>query len=219
MRASRWVSEIVGLAAVALFVNPAAGGTARYVSPSGTEAGGYTNWATAAKTIQKAVNACVDGDTVWVTNGVYSTTSQVSVVKGVTVSSVNGAVSTVIDGGGWTSAGSNRCLFLSNSNAVVDGFTIRNGNLYISQQGAGVLIISNGLVRNSIICSNLNYNSDGGGVALIGGGTVRNCLIVSNASAVAAGDPGYGGESSSGVRAPSRTAQFWGTKAEEMALA
>ncbi len=31
----------------------------------------YTNWTTAARTIQEAVDAAVDGDTVLVTNGVY----------------------------------------------------------------------------------------------------------------------------------------------------
>ncbi len=44
----------------------------RFVSPTGSDAAPYTNWATAARTIQAAVDAATTGDVVWVTNGVYA---------------------------------------------------------------------------------------------------------------------------------------------------
>ncbi len=45
--------------------------TIRYVSKTGTSIPPYTNWQTAADSIQKCINICVDGDTIYVANGVY----------------------------------------------------------------------------------------------------------------------------------------------------
>ena len=46
-------------------------GTVRYVSKTGTSTPPYTSWQTAADSIQKCINICVDGDTIYVANGVY----------------------------------------------------------------------------------------------------------------------------------------------------
>jgi hypothetical protein len=46
-------------------------GTVRYVSKTGTSTPPYTSWQTAADSIQKCINICVDGDTVYVGNGIY----------------------------------------------------------------------------------------------------------------------------------------------------
>src|SRR5581483_2191953 len=67
----------------------------------------YSSWATAATDIQSAVDAATDGDLVLVTNGVYAsgttsmggTSNRVAVRKAITVQSVNGAASTIVDGG------------------------------------------------------------------------------------------------------------------------
>ncbi|MFZ2865614.1 MAG: hypothetical protein WA440_12745, partial [Ignavibacteriaceae bacterium] len=45
--------------------------TVRYVSKSGTSTPPYTSWQTAADSIQKCINICSFGDTVYVANGVY----------------------------------------------------------------------------------------------------------------------------------------------------
>ncbi len=171
----------VALVLAVLSAHLAEAATNRYVSPSGSEASPYTTWATAAKTIQKAINVCNNGDTVLVTNGTYSIASQVSVTNGITVSSVNGATVTIIDGGGVR-----RCVYIGASNAVVDGFTIRNGRADgnaspVSYYGGGVLIYTNGSVRNCVITNNIS-NRGGGGLFLFWGGLVRNSLIAYNRS-------------------------------------
>jgi hypothetical protein len=45
--------------------------TIRYVSKTGTSTPPYTSWETASDSIQKCINICVDGDTIYVANGVY----------------------------------------------------------------------------------------------------------------------------------------------------
>ena len=67
----------------------------------------YTNWATAATSIQEAVSVAVAGDEVVVTNGIYA--GGVAVTNSLALTSVSGAQFTVIDGGG-----TNRCASLTN---------------------------------------------------------------------------------------------------------
>ena len=45
--------------------------TVRYVSKTGRSTPPYTSWATAADSIQKCINICEYGDTIYVANGVY----------------------------------------------------------------------------------------------------------------------------------------------------
>ena len=72
----------------------------------------YTNWTTAARVIQDAVDVAVDGDTVLVTNGVYDTggkesnplyalTNRVMIfAQNILLTSVNGPEQTIILGAG-----------------------------------------------------------------------------------------------------------------------
>ena len=70
-----------------------------YVSPGSLNpTPPYANWATAATNIQAAVGAAAVGDTVLVTNGVYSGGVVLSKPL-MTLLSVNGPQVTVIDGG------------------------------------------------------------------------------------------------------------------------
>ena len=65
----------------------------------------YNDWTNAAHDIQTAVSYASDGDTVWVTNGVYTNSLngsmnsyQVRITGQITLQSVNGAAVTIIDG-------------------------------------------------------------------------------------------------------------------------
>ena len=68
----------------------------------------YATWATAATNIQDAVDASSAGDTVLVTNGVYSAgqriggqgTNRVVITNATALRSINGPQFTVINGGG-----------------------------------------------------------------------------------------------------------------------
>jgi hypothetical protein len=152
-----------------------------YVSPSGGHVTPFMSWADAATNIDAAVFVASPGDTVRATDGVYRCTTDVGVSKGVTVISVNGARHTAVTRGG---AAGHRLFTLSHSNAVLDGFTISNG--YVSGTaepggyGGGVLIFSNGTVRNCIIAANTAKDADGGGVCCWAGGLVRNCVLAGN---------------------------------------
>ena len=168
-----------------------------YVSPSGNQTFPFTNWVTASRSIQEAVNQGIDGCVVWVTNGTYTLTSQVTVAHGITVRSVNGRTNTILDGNL-----ANRCFHLADTSAVVDGFTITRGyanggagvycdgggtvqNCTISNNaaevfGGGVHCVNGGWIRDSIIAS--NSACWGGGVCCDGGGTVSNCVVNANVS-------------------------------------
>src|SRR5215831_88755 len=125
-RTSFW-TILIGLTAVALLPADAA---TFYVSPTGGQTAPYTNWATAARVIQTAVDAATDGDEIVVTNGAYSTggrpagtnvtPNRVAVDKAVILRSVNGPQFTAIDG-----QKSVRCVSLA-TNAMLSGFTLTN---------------------------------------------------------------------------------------------
>jgi len=71
--------------------------TVRFVSKTGTSTPPYTSWTTAADSIQKCINICVDGDTVYVANGVYKENLVINTAISLIGSSMD---STVIDGSG-----------------------------------------------------------------------------------------------------------------------
>jgi hypothetical protein len=86
----------------------------------------YTSWATAATTIQDAVDAAMVGDEIVVTNGIYASFgargARVAVTSPLSLRSVNGPRFTVIQGGLYL-----RCVTLA-SGASLSGFTLTNGS-------------------------------------------------------------------------------------------
>jgi hypothetical protein len=158
----------------------------------------FSSWANAATNIQDAINAAAPGDIVLVTNGIYSTggmvmagnlTNRVALNKAITVTSVSGYQSTIIQGA-WDPISTNgpaavRCAWLTNG-AVLNGFTLQNGatlatgdNGFLGgplECGGGVWCSSTkALVSNCLLTNNSGYY--GGGAAH---GTLANSLIVGN---------------------------------------
>ncbi|MDP6524503.1 MAG: choice-of-anchor Q domain-containing protein [Kiritimatiellia bacterium] len=189
----------LGFYAVALVVSNAAGESAMmakddyiqvtvtviatYVSPTGSNLYPYASWETAARSIQDAVDA--SKGLVFVTNGTYVLDSQVTISDTVTVRSVNGPGVTFVDGNQST-----RCFYLEHAEAVLDGFTVRNG---YSTTGSGISLSGGGSVINCTVVSNTagpgtSSSMDAGGIRCDGGGMVSNCIVYGNS----AGDDGGG---------------------------
>ena len=169
--------------------------TVRYVDSNSTNATPpFTDWTTAAATIQDAVNSSVSGDLVLVTNGVYTMGTvtnngqsyRVSVTNAITLQSINGPAVTVIDGGGAVP-----CVYLTDG-TVLSGFTIIRG--HNNYRGGGVNCAStldqsgyplpgSAQIINCCVNSNLAL-IDGGGVA---SGIISNCIISHNKAGGAGG--------------------------------
>ncbi len=151
----------------------------------------YTNWATAAHTIQEALDVAGEGDTVWVTNGVYDQgggvmydqTNRAMIGTGVVLRSMNGPLVTHIVGAVDPTAtneygfgpGAVRGVIMD-SGAVLYGFTVRGGRTIEQDPGGGVFAFAlSGTVVNCVISD--NASGLGGGVA---GAVCYDSVIESN---------------------------------------
>ncbi len=179
------------------------GSTTYYVwAESPSPAFPYSTWATAARTIQAAVDAAQPGALVWVTNGayqsgaraVYGMSNRVAVTKPLTVQSVNGPAFTQIMGyqvpGTTNGPAAVRCVYLTNG-AVLAGFTLTQGATQTSgdsstnQSGAGVWCDgwSSAVVTNCVLTGNSAYSYGGG----VWGGTLNNCVLTGNCASSGGG--------------------------------
>ena len=168
-----------------------------YVATNGA-GGDFKDWTRAATNIQEAVNVATNGDTVLVSNGVYTTatpfvhitttltsTSTVFLSNNITLKSVNGPAVTVIDATNYPTMTA-RVVFVR-SGATLNGFTIRNGNVKRpfcngDLHGGGIWANSGNLiVTNCFIYNNTADSGYGGGISVRGAtNIVANCMIYSN---------------------------------------
>jgi hypothetical protein len=165
--------NFLALAVLLLAVAGRALAVIHYVNANGTNATPpYTNWTSAATTIQDAVDAATAGDEIVVTNGVYATggrpidgvtTNRVAVDKPLDIWTVNGPQSATIDGGSLI-----RCVYLTNG-ASLSGFTLTGGR---GNEGGGAY---GGTLNNCTLLGNIGYH--GGGAY---GGTLNNCTLNGN---------------------------------------
>ncbi len=162
-----------------LFAASSAFGAELYVASGGSVTPPYDTWAKAAPELQTPLGIAVAGDTVWVSNGVYGgamgvaggCTNTVIIPAGVTLHGVNGPPFTTIQG-----ADQKRCVFLSGSNTVLNGFTL-TGGIITNFYGGGVYCVSNALVTNCLIISN---SAEDGGGAYLADATIANCAFITN---------------------------------------
>jgi len=142
-------------------------------SPSPTPP--YNSWATAAHSIQDAVNVAVPGDQVIVTNGVYP--GGLALNKPVNLLSLNGPEFTVIDAS-LVVGFDNRCVTLTNG-ASLSGFTLTQGPYpegYPDEGGGLWCATTNAFVTNCMIINNRARNHGGGAY----GATLYNCTLTRN---------------------------------------
>ncbi len=172
--------------AVAAHVSP------QFVSSSGSDSNSGSSLAPKL-TIQAALNASLSGDTVVITDGIYTGLGNVDLTFGgqnIIVTSQSGAANTVIDCGGSSSA--NHRGFMLNTETSP---SIKNG--YEDGAGGAILNYSAGLTVDSCIISS-NTASEGGGIySDISGNnraSVTNCVISGNsATSTPAGTASSGG--------------------------
>lgn len=130
--------------------------------------------------IQAAITAAVNGDTVLVAPGTYTGTGNKNLNfagKAIAVRSEAGPANTIID-----SQNSGRAfVFQTNEgpNSIVDGFTLRGGNMTI---GGGIYCITaSPTIQNCIITANVATTSGGGVYAFTRANpTFINCTITAN---------------------------------------
>lgn len=185
-------------------------GTVIYVRQGGAGDQSGSSWNNACATIGTALAKAKAGQEIWVAAGTYN--DRISLKDGVDIlggfaktgnpdnkldgknrdiSNSNPDFMTTIDGqkGG-------RVVTQSGNfevQTIVEGFVIQNGETEnsgnsASKNGAGVKLMTNGIIKNCLIENNrytMNRNNSnqimgGGGVYIDGNGTVENCIIRNN---------------------------------------
>lgn len=133
-------------------------------------------------TIQAAINACVNGDTVSVADGTYTGTGNKNLDFGgraIVVMSESDAYECIID----CQSSGRGAYFHSGetSSAVLKGFTIMSG---YSSYGGGINITgASPTIERCIIRNNTSSNSYGGGIYVSSGSPdILHCTIILNGS-------------------------------------
>jgi len=195
MSASRLCAALLLLGAVPL---PAL--TFKYVWQGGTHQFPFTNLVTAATNIEAAVDSAETGDIIVVTNGTYLLDHELLITNVVGIWSADyqnryvESPDTVVDGNG------HRCFVISNANAALVGFAIRNGSAagsWPTNSGAGVFMFSSGqvfyctfianAVTGTVGAGNEWEGPHGGAVYGYYGGDVFACTFLANHAAGSGG--------------------------------
>jgi hypothetical protein len=140
----------------------------------------YLYWTNAANTISAAVTVATSGDTIWVTNGLYSVTTQINVTADIAIRSVTGPSNTLV--ARTDNIITTRIFYVNSPGAVLDGLTISNG---LANGHGGGVYLNAGLLTNCFIVSNsvtsgtaLNHNKGGG--VYMANGRITDCSFSYN---------------------------------------
>ncbi len=187
----RIIGEIVDIGADEYTVDEHSGDSPiHYVAVNGAAIWPYTNWTTAATTIQAAIDTAASNDLVLVDDGtydkggakVYNISNRVALTKAVTVQSVNGPDLTHIVGKGPQGPSAVRCAYVGEGAELI-GFTLTNG--HANADGGGVRLDQGGLVSNCTLTGNAAER--GGAAFCYQGGTLSHCIITGNSAIVGGG--------------------------------
>ena len=168
------VRQIVPVTCMAMLLfSYSASAVTRYVNVyNSSPQAPYTNWASAAKIIQNALDECNQKDVVIVSNGVYAMGGKADssgtllnrayVPSQVKLYSLNGPEHTIVLGNGPVGPSAIRCAYLK-TGAVISGFTLSNGHTLASggeRSGGGVYGF--GIMSNCIVTCCASDDSGGG---------------------------------------------------------
>jgi parallel beta-helix repeat protein len=169
--------------------------TIRYVSKTGLSIPPYTTWETAADSIQKCINICVFGDTIYVANGVYK--EQVVMISGLSLIG-EGSDSCCIDTRQLLTLQNYKSIDMKN-NCLVRGFYVLSTNnltygygIYTEAQTGLITLnkfshanIGINLFQSSIeVYKNYCFNVKAGIWILNSNSLVRKNLIIMNVEGV-----------------------------------
>ena len=197
MKTARIYKQCVIAVLLTMGVIPAVvASTIHYVSPSGTHIAPFADWSTAATNIQAAIDVADVGDVVLVTNGVYdtggratggqTTTNRIVIDKPLLVQSVNGPVTTTIQGQGPKGTNAVRCAYVADGAALI-GFTLTNGftqtSFDNSSFGGGVYCDSARAVVSNCFLTGNSASAGGGAYS----GALYNCTFAGNSASFGAG--------------------------------
>ena len=151
----------------------------QYVTPTGVDSQDGLSWATAKATIQVAIDAAEEGDTVKVAEGVYNqaikTKKHVHVYGGYSATTGERNVDayfTILDGTGLKTVLINQSATFKDTTCF-DGLILQNAQN--TSAGGGAVLKAKGVLRNCTI-RNCYTDGNGGGVSN-DGGWITNCVI------------------------------------------
>ena len=172
----------------------------RFVNASnGTPIPPFTNWASAATTIQDAVDVARSGDLIVVADGIYSSggkvvsgdlTNRVVLTKALIVTSLNGTTNAIIAGlkdfGGNNGNGNGalRPVWMEHWTSLA-GFTVRNGGTRTNgdnallQSGGGIWGYGMGSSVRGCVITNNSASQNGGGAINV---EIESSLLIQNSA-------------------------------------
>ncbi|MDR3666895.1 MAG: NosD domain-containing protein [Ignavibacteriaceae bacterium] len=164
-----------------------------FVSKTGTSQFPYTSWVTASDSIQKCINVCNSGDTVYIANGTYKETLVIAIPISLFGSSMD---STVVDGTGLakTTVNITADIHIENINFIGRGVEPLT-NVLFSTKNLAYIRIRNCRVSNALEAIGISWGNafleniiskDGSNNIYISKNvvnyvdTIQNCVIIMN---------------------------------------
>jgi len=175
------------LSALALCAVPGWAQKTIYVTTNGNDGrSGEGDWTNAVVTISNAVSKAVPTDTVLVSNGTYTVTTQINIAQAITVSAwptADAPAGVVITTLYPDTAYSTRCVNVNSAGAVFTGFTVEKGYPNDNSGKAGGIWLQAGLVSNCVV-RNCIATYGGGGIWAGDNSKVVDCTVSNNRNLV-----------------------------------